>query len=217
MSHVFALKIFMRKFTLKLETEAQTYAKKPQQITQQKQNLHTIPQDPSCQPDKTVSPTGRAFCSVYLFPLVTVSCVQVHIHKSGKHISFCNTSQNPYPFNVTHKDFVGLFIYIFSKTYFFASFFFPYISYLLAQTSALYCLLCASLVLTIIIWPFIKICYMFDVDFVCFLGMPKKYIRKCYLLLPFRRNTLYLRQQLRQSTQRIYFMYLRTKEIIRRM
>lgn len=101
-----------------------------------------------------------------------------------KYISFCNTSQNPYPFNVTHKDFVGLFIYIFSKTLFFFFFLFS-ISYLLAQTSALYCLLWCQFGVNhyLASSTFIKICYMFDVDFgVCgFFFWDAKNIRKCYL------------------------------------
>lgn len=59
---------------------------------------------------------------------------------------------------------------------------------------------------------FIKICYMFDVDFVCVFWDAKN-IRKCYLHST---NTLYLRQQLRQTTQRIYF-YTRTIEIMEKL
>lgn len=111
MSHVFALKIFMRKFTLKLETEAQTYAKNRNKSLNKSKTSTNHTKIP-CQPDKTVS---------------TYTYSSSISHKSGKHISFCNTSQNPYPFNVAHKDFVGLFIYIFSKTYFFFLFVFVFL------------------------------------------------------------------------------------------
>lgn len=54
---------------------------------------------------------------------------------------------------------------------------------------------------------------MFDVDFVCFSGDATKiYISEngyLFHYMPFRRNilSLHLRQQLRQSTQRIYFIF----------
>lgn len=105
---MFALQIFMRKFT----NRSANLCEKPQQITQQKQNLHTIPYERI--------PRSH----VNLIKLYHIYLIPPVYRKSGKHISFCNTSENPYPFNVTHKDFVGLFIYIFSKTW--CVFFFPF-------------------------------------------------------------------------------------------
>lgn len=122
MSHVFALKIFMRKFTLKLETEAQTYAKNRNKSLNKSKTSTTIPRS---------HVNLIKLYHIYLFLSIS--------YKSGKHISFCNTSQNPYPFNVTHKDFVGLFIYIFSKTYFFPFFFVFLIFWLKHRLYIVYC------------------------------------------------------------------------------
>ncbi len=110
LSHVFALKIFMRKFTLKLKTEAQTYAKNRNKSLNKSKTSNAIPRS-HVNLIKLFSPYIPLF--LFLPEYIYLATKVVNIYPSAIHHKI------HIRLNETHKDFVGLFIYIFSKTYFF--------------------------------------------------------------------------------------------------